>query len=309
MAEDFLTLPAYIWKGIFSVLKVLGAGLLLGIFAAKYQKRKEIELQVKADVLKLQLETYVKLNALVSRIRTIIAPPLIKEAYFQKIIDTESLNIKYMEYSSFFDSIEAFDNYYKGLVTFHHSEHIYMQYAVEQKLSEFIGYMTELKMALDAFCDTENSSIQIDRNISEDHIQTSCQLTGICVQNDMTRFYCEMDQLLAYEISHISLEYRSHYMKSAKERILRHIASVLEKYIYEESAKGKLAHWFYFKILFRSYGNSTLLTKMPIIIVHWAYVHNSHKYTPEEWYNLPDDEAQEMIEEFYSIYVSNQHHG
>lgn len=273
MAEDFLTLPAYIWKGIF------------------------------------QLETYVKLNALVSRIRTIIAPPLIKEAYFQEIIDTESLNIKYMEYSSFFDSIEAFDNYYKELVAFHHSEHIYMQYAVEQKLSEFIGYMTELKMALDAFCDTENSSIQIDRNITEDHIQTSCQLTGICVQNDMTRFYCEMDQLLAYEISHISLEYRSHYLKSAKERILRHIASVLEKYIYEESTKGKLAHWFYFKILFRSYGNSTLLTKMPIIIVHWAYIHNSHKYTPEEWYNLPDDEAQEIIEEFYSIYVSNQHHG
>ena len=94
MAEDFLTLPAYIWKGIFSVLKVLGAGLLLGIFATKYQKRKEIELQVKADVLKLQLETYVKLNALVSRIRTIIAPPPIKEAYFQEIIDTGSLNIR-----------------------------------------------------------------------------------------------------------------------------------------------------------------------------------------------------------------------
>lgn len=54
--DEFLNIPSYIWKGIFSLAKVLGTGLLLAFFATKYQKRKEIELQVKANVLKLQLE-------------------------------------------------------------------------------------------------------------------------------------------------------------------------------------------------------------------------------------------------------------
>ena len=51
--ENFLNIPSYIWKGMFSLAKVLGTGLLLAVFATKYQKRKEIELQVKANVLKL----------------------------------------------------------------------------------------------------------------------------------------------------------------------------------------------------------------------------------------------------------------
>lgn len=307
--EDFLSIPPYIWKGIFSLLKILGAGFLLALFATKYQKRKEIELQVKANVLKLQLESYVKLNAIFSEIQSIIAPPLHQEVFFASVIDTTTLGIKYMEYSSFFDSMECFDGYYKRLLKVQKSEHIYMQYSVEQKLSEFISYLTELKIFLDAFCDTEHTTaLGLDKKTADEHIQKAYQLVGICVQNDMGRFYGQMDQLLAYEVSHITLSYRSHYLKSIKEKVMKFISEHLEKYIDQDNTKGRAANWFYFQVIFRSYGNSVLLTRIPTIIMHLAFLHYSRKITPEEWYDQPE-KMRTLMEEFLIVYRANLHHG
>lgn len=307
--EDFLDIPPYIWKGVFSLLKVLGAGLLLAIFATKYQKRKEIELQVKANVLKLQLDTYVRLNSLFAELQTLIAPPLQKEAFFESIIDTETLHVKYMEYSSIFDSEKNFDDYYHRLVSFQHSEHIYMQYSVDQKLQEFIGYLTEVKEFLDAFCDTENAVYTgRDKKIAEEHIKLAYQLTGICLQNDIIRFYGQMDQMLAYEVSHISLSYRSHFFKSLKDKILKPVCEYLERYMAEDNWKGKLTCWFYYHTIFRTYGNSVLLMKMPTITMHMAYIHSSHKISPEEWYDEPE-KMRPLLESFYFVFKSNLHHG
>lgn len=307
--EDFLNVPPYIWKGVFSLAKVLGAGLLLAFFATKYQKRKEIELQLKANVLKLQLDTYVRLNALFAEIQTIIAPPLQKEAFFESVIDAEELGVKYMEYSSFFDSEEKFDDYYRKLVSIHHSEHIYMQYSVSQKLQEFIGYLTEVKKFLDAFCDTERAVYTGgEKKIADEHIRLGYQLMGICLQNDMARFYGQMDQMLAYEVSHISLSYRNHYFKSLKDKILEPICEYLERYMDEDNWKGRFTSWFYYHTIFRTYGNSVLLVRMPLITMHLAYIHASHRVTPEEWFDNQES-TRAMLEKFYVVFKSNLHHG
>ena len=307
--EDFLNIPSYIWNGLFSLFKVLGAGLLLAVFATKYQKRKEIELQVKANVLKLQLETYVKLNALYAEIQTQIAPPLHMEDFFDGIIDKETMGVKYMEYTSFFDSEEKFDDFYHRLVSIHNSDHIYMQYSVIQKLKEFISYLTEIKEFMDAFCDTEHYVYKgDDEMIAKEHIRLGYQLTGICLQNDLTRFYGQMDQMLAYEVSHISLSYRSHYFKSIKDRIMKPLCEYLERYMDEDNWKGRLTGWFYYHMIFRTYGNSVLIMRMPTITMHLAYIHSSHKVTPEEWYEN-QDRTRSLLDEFYHVFKSNLHHG
>lgn len=292
MNEEFLSIPPHIWKGIFSLLKVLGAGLLLGIFASRYQKRKEIELQVKASVLKLQLQTYVRLNSLLSRIMSVIAPPLTRESFFQEIINSDLMGIRYMEYPSFFDSIDAFDSYYKELVAIHNSEHIYMQYTVERKLQELIHYLSEIKMMLDAFCDTEHTvGLLPDMETADVHIRTGVQITGICIQNDLLRFHYEMDRILSHEISHISLSYRSHYLKTFRERV--------QGYIWSKRRKWKLP----------ASGNSILAERIPVIVTYLAYVHFSHIYTPQEWYRLPKETVKEKLGEFHTVFLSNMHHG
>lgn len=306
--EEFLNIPSYIWKGIFSLAKVLGAGLLLAFFATKYQKREEIELQVKANVLKLQLETYVRLNALYAEIQTVIAPPLKMEAFFDSIIDTETMGVKYMEYSSLFDSEEKFDDFYHRIVSINYSDHIYMQYSVSQKLQEFIGYLSEVKLFMDAFCDTEHALYKEDEKIANDHIRLGYQLTGICLQNDLTRFYGQMDQMLAYEVSHISLSYRSHYLKSIKDRLMKPLCEYLERYMDEDNWKGQLAGWFYYHTIFRTYGNSVLLVRMPTITMHLAYIHSSHKVAPEEWYD-DQKKVRPYLEEFYNVFTSYLHYG
>lgn len=305
--EDFLFIPPYIWKGIFSIIKVIGAGLILAFFATKYQKRKEIELQIKANVLKLQLDAYVKINDMISEIRSIIAPPLVKETWYEDIIEAEKFGIKYMEYSSFFDSEEKFDAYYNQLVALNHREHIYLQYRVEQKLSEYISYLTELKTFLDAYSDTERCSVfGFQAETAEVHIQEAYRITGICMQSDMNRFYAEIDRMLATEIRHISLSYRSHYIKSLREWCLEKITIILEKYLDEKSWKGNIAMWFYYHVLFRSYGNSRLLQTLPVLVVYFSYIHYSDKYTPEQFY---DEEHADEIEAFHRIFQSQLHHG
>lgn len=306
--ETFWALPPYIWKGIFSLAKVLGAGLLLAIFATKYQKRKEIELQLKANILKLQLETYVKLNALFAEIHTIIAPPLQKEAFFEAIIDTETVDVRYMEYSSFFDSMEKFDDYYHRLLTLHNEAHIYMQYSIEQKVEEFIQYLSEVKTFMDAFGDTEHAEVLgLDRKVADEQIRLGYQLAGICLQNDMSRFYGEMDQMLAYEISHITLSYRSHYLKSMKDRIMKPICEYLERYMDRDNWMGKFTNWFYYHTIFKSYGTSVLLVRLPLIMTHLVYIHYSHGMTPEEWY-ADGERTRSLIEKFYNVFKSQLHH-
>ncbi len=308
--NEFWSIPQYIWEGIFSLLNVLGVGLLLAWFATRYQKRKEIELQLKANVLKHQLESYVKLNSAFGKIRSQIAPPLYREAYFQSIINTKIFNIKYMEYSSFFDSMGRFDEYYKSMVELQQTEHIYLQYDVEQKLSEYLNYLSEVKQFLDAYCDTERMDVlSVGKNKVEEHIRSAYQLTGICLQNDINRFYCQMDQLLAYEISHVSLGYKSHYIKSARESILKFISERMEKFIHKPDWKGKAAEWFYFKVLFRSYGNSSLINHLPMLAVHFAYLHYSDRYTPEQWLDLGEEKASNLILDFQTVFWSNLHHG
>jgi len=58
----FLNMPPYVWKGIFEVVKILLAGIVLGTFASKYQKRKEVEMQVKGKILKARIDSLEKID-------------------------------------------------------------------------------------------------------------------------------------------------------------------------------------------------------------------------------------------------------
>jgi len=68
MFDLYLGLSPLIWKGIFSFLNVFIVGLLLALFATKYQKRKEVEIQIEGEILKLRLKAYERINVFLGRL-------------------------------------------------------------------------------------------------------------------------------------------------------------------------------------------------------------------------------------------------
>ena len=307
--NDFLNIPPYIWKDIFPILKVLGVGLLLAFFAAKYQKRKEIEIKIKGEVLKLRLRAYVKINVMLSEIQHLIAPSLYKQGEYIKMLDGFDFLFKYVEYTSFFNSEETFDDYYCRLQNLLNEEHIYLEYEIEQKLLEMINYFSEIKMMLDAFCDTEHSDgWKLSEKVVNDHIQMAYQTTGVALQNDMNRFYCQMDKLIAKQMRNISLSYKDAYLKRWHDYVHKFFAKNLEPYIEDKGCWGKVSQFFYFRILFPSYGNSLLIKNIPRLITALMFIHYSNEYTRDEFDKLNEDDIQKKIQMFYSIYMLNYHH-
>ena len=75
----------------------------------------------------------------------------------------------------------------------------------------------------------------------------------------------------------------------------------------EDNWKGRFTAWFYYHAIFKNYGNSVLIVRMPTIIMHLAYIHSSHKVTPEEWYD-EQDRVMPLLDEFYSVFKSYLHH-
>lgn len=89
---------------------------------------------------------------------------------------------------------------------------------------------------------------------------------------------------------------------------MKPLCEYLERYMDEDNWKGRLTGWFYYHTIFRTYGNSVLVMRMPTITMHLAYIHSSHKVTPEEWYEN-QDRTRSLLDEFYHVFKSNLHHG
>ena len=82
---------------------------------------------------------------------------------------------------------------------------------------------------LDAFCDTEHSDgWKLSEKVVNDHIQMAYQTAGVALQNDMNRFYCQMDKLIAKQMRNISLSYKDAYLKRWRDRVHKFFAKKLE---------------------------------------------------------------------------------
>lgn len=69
MFDLYLGLSPLIWKvSIILLSGVFIVGLLLALFATKYQKRKEVEIQIEGEILKLRLKAYERINVFLGRL-------------------------------------------------------------------------------------------------------------------------------------------------------------------------------------------------------------------------------------------------
>lgn len=104
MFDLYLGLSPLIWKGIFSFLNVFIVGLLLALFATKYQKRKEVEIQIEGEILKLRLKAYERINVFLGRLYQHIAPPAYQEVEYEVYLDGFNFWYNHPEFAKCFNS-------------------------------------------------------------------------------------------------------------------------------------------------------------------------------------------------------------
>ena len=300
MFSIIFSIPPYIWSGIFKLLQVLGVGLILGWFASRYQKRKEVEIKIKGNLLQKRLTTLEKVNHLNSEIYHTIAPPIPIQPDYISLLNKFDFPIYELEYSKFFDNETAFDDYYSRLGQLIIDEHIFFDYDIDRHLSEYQNYLTEIKLLLDAFCDVEH-------NKNADKINKAYKCFGLLFQHDLRRFYVIIDQSIAKQMRKISLAYKDQYFKRIYNNIHYKLSLQSEKHLKEQNIKGKISRKIYYNYLYSHYGNSVLLRNVEYAIALLMYIHYSDKYTIQQFEGLPEEKKLELIKTFDVQFRMNYH--
>jgi hypothetical protein len=304
----FLGLPPYIWKGLFEMAKILIAGIVLGIFASRYQKRKEVEIQIKGKILTHRIENLEKVEKVVGELFHKISPSLKDETLYQHIINGMNFPIREMEYAIIFDNEKNFDAYYQRINAVVMEAHSYMTLRMEKTLSEFIQYLTELKLMMDAFGDTERC---IDWGYSANEVSNNMdnayRLAGTVLQSDIDRFYCIVDNEVARQMKHISLKYGYNRFWKKLWDIKQNVLESLEKYLDNKGWRGYVSKKIYYGYINRNYGNSCLINSADTFVVMLMFVHYSSRYSRDQFDDLPKEQKNNLITIFRDAYYPNYH--
>lgn len=303
--DSFWGLPKYVWEGIFTILEVLLVGGVAGAFIVSYQKRKEVIFRVKGEILLKRMAAYEMLEELLDGMAfQQIAPAVRDENLMDSLLDNIPLQYNGHEYPAFFSSEEKFDEFYKRLQDFYKKNHVYLDWNILEIYSNLQSFLNEVKMVLDAYCDTEHTDIFMQSpEDAKRKIDMVYQLYGVLLKQELLRFYALIDQRVAHDLRHLKLSYRDGV-------VCRWIHTRIEElYLWVESKKNVigspniLARW----LLRRRYGNSQFLSSLQYFILVLFRVHCSNDKWEDIIDNLPEAEQKQRLADFYQVFMQLYH--
>lgn len=299
--DSFLGLPKYVWEGIFTVLEVLLVGGVAGAFIASYQKRKEVLLKIKGEILLKRMAAYEALMELMDEmVCQQIAPPAIEEVRMEDILDGIPLDHMYCNYPTMFHSEEKFDAYIHKFKSFLQKNHIYLDWKILELYSNMQSFLNEVKKLLDAYCDTERTDVfMVSPEDAQRKIDMAFRLFGVVLQQDFVRFYALMDQSVAYDMRHLRLSYKD-------SRLNRWICSLTEDiYLWAENKRkvGGENTWIIRWLMRKRYGNSQLIFEPHFFMVLLFRVHCSNHLWEDIAEDISDEERQQLLAKFHNVFI------
>lgn len=307
MENVFLGIPEFVWIAAFNVLEVLVVGLLLGAFATKYQKRKEIEYGLQGEIVRFRITAYQRIIKSINEIYHSIAPPSVEQQNYDMLLDGMPFVIPMHCYPLFLESQEKFDLYYKKLSHLCNEEHIFLDANVEYRLNQYLNYLTEIKFFLDAFCDLEKSRTDIPNDVKNELINLSYQSFGIALSNDFGRFYNNIDNTVAKEVSSMSLGFKNKRLKFKAQNIWQFLALHLVKGCYSKYSFVRFLSNKVYNLIFATMANSTLSRYPNYLIILLMRIHYSPEYDVESFNGLAEDTRSSLIAEFHNSFISLYH--
>lgn len=303
--DSFWGLPKYVWEGIFTIVEILLVGGVTGAFIASYQKRKEVIFRVKGEILLRRMAAYEMLEELLDGMAfQQIAPAMRDEVLIDSFLDDIPLRYNGYEYPTFFASEENFDNFYKRLQDFRKKNHVYLDWNILEIFSNLQSFLNEVKMILDAYCDTEHTDIFMHSpEDAKRKVDMVYQLYGVLLKQELLRFYALIDKCVAYDLRHLRLSYRDGV-------VYRWIHTRIEDiYLWARNQNrgvektNLLVRW----LQYRRYGHSQFLLSMQYFILVLFRVHCSNEQWEDITDNMSEVEQKKYMTDFYQVFMQLYH--
>ena len=306
MQQEFLNISPDTWRVIFDIIRYVVVALILAYVTNVFVKRKNIRTDIKGRVLEWRVETYKSLHRWVMIFQSVIAAPSQDENHYRNILAPTKFKIGYqgMEYASFFDTPEQLLKFNMEFNHMLNKEKDFIDYPLMNELKGFQFWLEDVIMYYRAFIRTETdkrwkfSDETIDR-----HCKLAIKVMGIALQEDVNRFYHNVDEKLRDRLRNIRFSevYSESWLIKLKRKASDYCESIIDKD--EDCLYARIVEWFYYHVVYRSYGYSQVSRNFSGLITIFLLIHFEELFANKPAV-LKDKKAfTSLSTEFYNCYT------
>ncbi len=312
MPQSFLNLSPSTWNLLFLVVRYVMVALLLAYLTKVFVKRKDVVTDIKGAVLEWQVETYKEIHRWLMGLQRVTAPPSQQEQWFRSLLSSRRFKIGYqgMEFVSFFDTPEKLIQFVTEFHQMLNKEEGFIDETLKQKLISFQIWLDDVIEYLGAFIHAEhNERWNYDEETIQVNCRLACQTMGIALQEDVNKFFHEIDGLLRDRLSNIKIS--GIYSESMRSRLTRKVATRCERII-DKEVEGrwkKVVEWYYYRVLHRDYGRSQLLKYPQDLLTMFPLVHFEKFFADNPSVMENHDQLIGLIAEFGNCYAGYYDNG
>ena len=307
MQQEFLNMSQETWNVMFLVIRYVVVALILAYLANVYVKRKTIHTDIEGRVLEWRVDTYKSIHRWVMKFQNVIAAPSQYEERYRNILVPTKFKIGYqgMEYASFFDSPECL---YKFGIEFNrmmNKEENFIDYSLKHHLTSFQYWLDDVITFYGAFVQVEyDKRWRFDEKTVKDHCELACKVLGIALQKDVNKYYREIDEMLRDRLRNLKIS--GIYTESWWVKMVRKGTSKCDAIMDKEEAPTLYNHiveWFYYHVLYRSYGCSQLLKNQNGMMAIFMQVHFEEQFAKNPAILEDQKTVGRLTTEFYDCYT------
>ena len=306
MQQEFLNISPDTWRVIFDIIRYVVVALILAYVTKVFVKRNNIRTDIKGRVLEWRVETYKSLHRWVMIFQSVIAAPSQDENHYRNILAPTKFKIGYqgMEYASFFDTPEQLLMFNMEFNHMLNKEKDFIDYPLMHELKSFQFWIEDVIMYYRAFIRTETdkkwnfSDETIDR-----HFNLAIKVMGIALQEDVNRFYHNVDEKLRDRLRNIRFSevYSESWLIKLKRKTSDYCESIIDKD--EDCLYARIVEWFYYHVVYRSYGYSQVSRNFSGLITIFLLIHFEELFANKPSI-LKDKKAFiSLSTEFYNCYT------
>lgn len=298
-------MPQFMWEGLFPILYVLVPGVVLALFAAYYQNRRKKEIQIEGKLAVERIDGYELILNCLYEAQSYKDASLEEERLAGDIFQYFDAQPFHPWYPNAFKDEATFDAFYKRIENLKGEWAIYLDGVTARQLSRSISFYTQMKLWLDAFCDTEHAvDLKLKEDLARKNIDWMYKLTGMLVSSRCTQSFAEFEKVVCNQLNHFSLTYRKHRLRKLWWRIGESVMYRIDAGSRKNGLWGKICKGIVWLYVGKDGRSMTYI--MEIVVQVMRYVHFSDRFTPEEYFEnkrVPDEKEIALFGEVYMVMV------
>ena len=269
-------------------------------------KRKNIHTDIKGHLLEWRVDAYKIIHRWVMKFQSVIAASNQYEEHYRNILAPTKFKIGYqgMEYASFFDSPECLFKFGMEFNRMMNKDENFVDYSLKHHLTSFQYWLDDVITFYGTFVHVEyDKRWKFDEKTVKKHCELACKVLGIALQKDVNKYYREIDEMLRDRLRNLKISgiYTESWWVEMVRKTTMNCEAIMDKE--EETWYTHIVEWFYYHVLYRSYGSSQLLKNQNGMMAIFMQVHFEEQFAKNPAILEDQKEVGRLTTEFYDCYT------